>query len=138
MCNICIYVSRCIYVSTLYKYYYRISLTVYKRFHSIICTLLTLRLKLTRGVMKVTCSTPGAKSWLSNAVQRIPPLWSNIQLKVIDFNKLPQQNRVLGLFPNCKLNIEQIRQILAAMNPQLSVGCWTILKLLFTNYSSTC
>lgn len=84
--------------------------------------------KLARGVMKVICTTPGAKSWLSDMIQRIPPLWPNMKLKMVDFDKLPQQTRVLGLFTNCKLNVVQIRQMLAAMNPHISVGCWTVLN----------
>lgn len=81
-----------------------------------------------RGVMKVTCSTPGSKSWLFGAVDRIDALWPNMNLKVVEFNKLPKQTRVLGLFPNCTLNAEQIRQMLSAMNPHIHVGSWTILS----------
>lgn len=81
-----------------------------------------------RGVMKATCSTPGSKLWLSDAIARITPLWPNMRLEVIEFSKLPRQIRVLGLFPNCTLNAEQIRTMLSAMNPHIAVGCWTILS----------
>lgn len=81
-----------------------------------------------RGVMKVSCSTPGAKIWLSDAIARTAPLWQNMCLKVVEFTKLPRQIRVLGLFQNCTLEAEQIRTMLSAMNPHISVGCWTILS----------
>lgn len=81
-----------------------------------------------RGVMKVKCATPGAKSWLIDAIKRTTSLWQNMKLKTVDFNKLPRQNRVLGLFPHCKLNAEQIRRMLSATNPHINVGCWTILS----------
>lgn len=81
-----------------------------------------------RGVMKIKCSTQGSKAWLIDAIGRTAPLWENMQLKVVDFDKLPQQNRILGLFPNCKFNAEQIRRMLNAMNPHVNVGCWTILS----------
>lgn len=77
-----------------------------------------------RGVMKVTCSTPGSKAWLTAAIQRTTPIWPNMNLIVVDFDKLPQQNRVLGLFPNCAITAEQIRHMLGAMNPHMNVGCW--------------
>lgn len=80
-----------------------------------------------RGVMRIKCATHEAKSWLSNMIRYTAPLWQNMQLKVADFDKLPPQNRVFGLFPYCKLNAEQIHRILIAMNPQLNVECWTIL-----------
>lgn len=51
-----------------------------------------------------------------------------MNLNVVDFNKQPKQNRVLGLFPNCKLNAEQVRNLLNATNPHMNVGCWTILS----------
>lgn len=83
-----------------------------------------------RGVMRIECSTHAAKSWFSNTIcmiQYTKPLWHNMQLKVVDFEELPLQNAVLGLFLNCKLNAAQIHRILIAMNPKLNVECWTIL-----------
>lgn len=81
-----------------------------------------------RGVMKVQCSTPAAKAWLIDAIKRTLPLWANMNLNAVDYNKLPQQIRVLGLFPNCKLNAQQIRSLLNATNPHISAGSWTILS----------
>lgn len=40
-----------------------------------------------RGFTKVKCATPGAKTWLIDAIQRMTPLWQNMQLKVVEFNK---------------------------------------------------
>lgn len=81
-----------------------------------------------RGVMKVECSDAEAKSWLEDIIERTKPLWQDMHLKVVDFDELPQQNRVLGRFPKCKLSIEQIHHIISAMNLQLNVDCWTILS----------
>lgn len=81
-----------------------------------------------RGVMKVQCSTPAARAWLVSAIQRTTTLWTNMKLNVVDFNKLPQQIRVLGLFPNCKLDAKRIRSMLNAMNPHVSADSWSILS----------
>lgn len=81
----------------------------------------------TRGVMKIGCSSNEAKYWLSQAIEYKIPLWHNMQLKIVDFDKLPSQNRVLGKFPNCIHNAEQIHRILIAMNPEFNIACWTIL-----------
>lgn len=79
------------------------------------------------GVMKIGCSSNEAKSWLSNRIKNIAPLWHNMQLESVDFDKLPPQNTVLGKFRHCILSAEQILRILIAMNPELSVKSWTIL-----------
>lgn len=81
-----------------------------------------------RGVMKVKCSTPAAKAWLVDAINCTQPLWPNMHLNVVDFDKLPQQTRILGLFTNCKIDAEHIRRMLNAMNPTLNIACWTILS----------
>lgn len=80
-----------------------------------------------RGAMKVKCSTPEAKSWLTDMIQDIPPLWPNMQLRVVDFGELPQRKTVLGLFPHCKLSSEQILRTLNTTDPRLDVDYWTIL-----------
>lgn len=81
------------------------------------------------GVMKIRCSTPAAKSWLTDMIRyRVTPLWENMQLKVDDFDKLPPQNRILGSFLHCKLSADQIRHILGVMNPKINVCHWIILN----------
>lgn len=44
-----------------------------------------------RGAMKIECSSNDAKSWLSNTIQYMAPLWHNMQLKIVDFDELPAQ-----------------------------------------------
>lgn len=81
--------------------------------------------KLTKGVMRVLCSTPAAKAWLFGAIQCIPPLWEGMSLQVVDFDKLPQQKRVLGLFPYCNMDAKQILQVLQVMNTCLNPNYWS-------------
>lgn len=54
----------------------------------------------TKGVMKIRCGTPSAKTWLTSAVQHIPNLWNGMQLAAMDFDNLPNPRKVLGLFRN--------------------------------------
>lgn len=82
----------------------------------------------TRGAMKVRCSTPGAKQWLTAAVPYIPTLWEGMSLNVIDFEKLPRQHKVLGFIPHWKGLPEQAKSMLGVMNKCLNVNCWSILS----------
>lgn len=79
--------------------------------------------QLARGAMKIGCFNNGGKCWLSNAIEHIAPLWHNMQLKIVDSDELPAQNRDLGKFPHCILSAEQIHSILIAMNPKLDIKC---------------
>lgn len=80
------------------------------------------------GVMKIDCANLEAKSWLTHVIQRINPLWQNMHLKVDDFDKITPQSQVIGLFPYCKLTAKQIHHMLSAMNPDLNINSWTIVR----------
>lgn len=80
------------------------------------------------GVMKVDSRNPNAKTWLTDVIRRVTPLWQNMQLKVEDYDKLTMPNRVIGLFQYCKFTVHQIQQMLAAMNPRLNVKSWIIIR----------
>lgn len=80
------------------------------------------------GVMKIDCRTPQAKSWLTDMIRRVGPLWQNMQLKVEDFDKLTLPNRVIGLFTLSTFTAQQIQRMLSAMNPELNVSSWTIIR----------
>lgn len=82
----------------------------------------------TRGVMKIRCSTPATKTWLSTALQHFPNLWKDMKLNVINFADLPTPKKVLGLFKNCTLTDERIIFALGRQNEQINVECWTILS----------
>lgn len=82
--------------------------------------------QLAKGVMKLRCSTPATKAWLTNAVAFLPPLWADMSLKVINFDDLPEPKKVLGLFRNCRVTEDKIIRYLAAQNPRLNFECWQI------------
>lgn len=84
--------------------------------------------RLTKGVMKIVCSTPAAKAWLTSAVQYFPAMWNEMKLKVVDFDKLPQPKKVLGLFQNCNLDDISIKKLLNAMNANVSADRWSIMS----------
>lgn len=77
--------------------------------------------------MKVRCSSPASKTWLTNAVQYIPALWKGMKLEVIDFDKIPKPKKVLGLFPNYSTDCDDICSMLGAMNACVDTSRWTIL-----------
>lgn len=89
--------------------------------------------KFTRGVMKLRCSTPGAKSWLSCAVRYIPPEWPGMNLFMVDFDKIPVPVKVLGLFKNNNLNAEQILRILNSMNASVNTSRWNVIRMKTTD-----
>lgn len=72
--------------------------------------------KYVRDRMRVRCSTPGARTWLTNAIQYIPPLWEGMVLKIVDHDKIPEPKKVLGLFRNCHAEPGAICKMLDAMN----------------------
>lgn len=84
--------------------------------------------KYIRGHMRIRCSTPGAKAWLSNAIQYIPALWEGMSLKLVDHDKIPQPKKVLGLFRNCFAEPSNICKMLDAMNVCIDMSRWTILS----------
>lgn len=84
--------------------------------------------KHTKGVMKIRCSTPAAKSWLTSAIQYFPPLWKDMKLAAIDFNDLPRSKKVLGLFQNCNLSNANILKMLGAMNTCVDTNRWSIIS----------
>lgn len=61
-----------------------------------------------RGVMRIRCSTPASKSWLECAIPYIQNMWENMKLSVTEFDKIPSPNKILGLFPNCHIERENI------------------------------
>lgn len=81
-----------------------------------------------RGVMRVRCSTPGAKTWRQSAVQYLPTMWGCMKLAVVDFDKVPSPFKVLGLFPNCDMDSESICTLLQAANTYVNASCWSILN----------
>lgn len=74
------------------------------------------RNKYIRGVMIVECSTPQAKAWLLDTIQRTP-LSQNMQINVVDIHELLQQRNTV-YFPNCK-TLNRIRRSLRAMKTRL-------------------
>lgn len=80
------------------------------------------------GIMKINCYNPEAKAWLADMIERAPPLWQNMQLKVEDFDQLALPNRVIGVFPHCKFTAQEIQRMLNLMNPKFNVNSWTIIR----------
>lgn len=85
--------------------------------------------KFTRGVMKLRCSTPGAKSWLSCAIRYVPSLWTGMNLLVVDFDKIPVPIKVLGLFNKCNYTGEQICRMLSLMNRSVDTARWNVIRI---------
>lgn len=82
-----------------------------------------------RGIMRVRCSTQGARTWLESAIPYIPKLWNNMSLQLIDYDKIPTPHKLLGLFPNCDLDCNTICKVLQEQNnSQIDVGRWSILS----------
>lgn len=81
-----------------------------------------------RGVMRIRCSTQGAKNWLASAIQYIPQMWENMKLVLVEYDKIPIPYKILGLFPNCSMNSNDICKLLQAANPFVRMECWTILN----------
>lgn len=84
--------------------------------------------KHTKGVMKIRCSTPASKTWISSAIRYFPPLWKDMKLKAIIFNELPRSKKVLGLFQNCTLSNENVLKMLGAMNSCIDANRWSIIS----------
>lgn len=81
-----------------------------------------------RGVMRVRCSTPASKTWLKAAIPYIPSMWPNMSLQVFDWDKMPAPRKLLGLFPNCKMDCDTVCTVLQEMNRNISVNRWTVLS----------
>lgn len=60
---------------------------------------ISLKNEQTSGVMKIAWKNAEKKMWRSNKINRITPLWDNMDLKVKDFDRLPKQQSIIGLFP---------------------------------------
>lgn len=84
--------------------------------------------RFTRNVMKVRCSTPAAKAWITGVVGYIKPLWNEMRLQVIDFDQLPQPKKILGTFQNCSMDNRMVLQMLGVMNPCININHWSIVK----------
>lgn len=62
--------------------------------------------KYVRGHMQIRCSTPGAKAWLTSAIQYIPNLWEGISLKMVDHDKIPQPKKCSDCFAIASLSLK--------------------------------
>lgn len=81
-----------------------------------------------RGVMRVRCATPGARTWLASAMPYIPCMWSGMKLCVVDFDAIPAPFNLLGLFPNCSMDSNTICNLLQGANEWVNVSRWSILN----------
>lgn len=83
---------------------------------------------LSKGVMKIRCTTPAAKTWLENSIPYFPILWDEMKLTVINFHDLPRSKKVLGLIPYCTASNDNILKMLGMMNACIDPKRWSVIN----------